>query len=69
MEGPYLVSQQDYRPGVTRAQLEDEQRRQRIKDGLEPDIAPQRSAAELNDGSFSRSGKPSAVPDAHVAKP
>ncbi|KAK9907575.1 hypothetical protein WJX75_006303 [Coccomyxa subellipsoidea] len=49
----------DYRPGVTRAQLEDEQRRQRIRDGLEPETsgaAQRKSGPEFNDGSFARSG-------------
>ncbi|BDA50806.1 probable calcium homeostasis endoplasmic reticulum protein at N-terminal half [Coccomyxa sp. Obi] len=49
----------DYRPGVTRAQLEEEQRRQRIRDGLEPEASAadqRRSGPEFNDGSFSRSG-------------
>lgn len=51
---------QDYRPGVTRAQLEEEQRRQRIRDGLEPEASAadqRRSGPEFNDGSFSRSGE------------
>ena len=53
---------QDYRPGTTRADLEDEQRRQRIKDGLEPEPSARQqrrsfSGSEYNDGSFPKSGK------------
>lgn len=53
---------QDYRPGMSRAVLEDEQRKQRIRDGLdpEPEAAPgsarRRSGGPGEDGSFSRSG-------------
>lgn len=60
-EGPCIIPQ-DYRPGVTRAQLEDEQRRQRIRDGLEPETsgaAQGKGGPEFNDGSFARSGEPS----------
>ncbi len=52
---------QDYRPGMTRADLEDEQRQQRIRDGLDPDPdstakASRRSSGAADDGSFSRPG-------------
>ena len=53
---------QDYRPGITRADLEDEQRQQRIRDGLDPDPdlatkASRRSGGgAADDGSFSRPG-------------
>ena len=52
---------QDYRPGMTRSDLEGEQRQQRIRDGLDPDPdlalkAAARSSGPANDGSFSRPG-------------
>jgi hypothetical protein len=55
---------QDYRPGMTRADLDDEQRRQRVRDGLEAEAPARHSrrsfsgAPEFDDGSFPKSGKP-----------
>ena len=56
-----LLCCQDYRPGMTRSEMEDEQRQQRIRDGLDPDPdlaakASRRSSGAADDGSFSRPG-------------
>ena len=60
-EGCCACARQAYQPGMSRAELEDEQRRQRIRDGLDPvpDTAPgaaRRGGGMGEDGSFSRPG-------------
>ena len=54
------LMRQEYRPGMTRADVEDDQRRQRVRDGLEPQPPPRMhkhgAGERLDDGSFPRSG-------------
>ena len=60
-EGCHACACQAYQPGMSRAELEDEQRRQRVRDGLDPEPSAAPSAARRGggmgeDGSFSRPG-------------
>ncbi|CAL5223139.1 g5604 [Coccomyxa viridis] len=60
----FYAELQDYRPGMTRSEMEDEQRQQRIRDGLDPDPdlaakASRRSSGAADDGSYSRPGRSS----------
>ena len=60
-EGCCACVRQAYQPGMSRAELEDEQRRQRVRDGLDPEPSVGPSAARRGggmgeDGSFSRPG-------------
>ena len=60
------VAGQGYRPGMVRADLPDEQRRQRLRDGEGADASRRASEAEAGaDGSFARGG---ALPSAAITE-